>query len=348
MNKNSLYSLIRYTILIIIIVVIITLFNTKNNQIDHFTLNKVESNDTIIPKQIWAYWNDNIIPPIINKCINNWKNMNPDHKIVIITPNNINKLIKEDDISSFDFASLTPQRQSDWIRLYVLHKYGGIWIDSSTILTNSFKWLHNKNSTAFGYYIKKFTTNQNYPVIESWFIASTSTNEFINLWFKEFDYACKKFNNDGNAYLMELKQLYGPDKYNELVHNIESPDYLTIHMAAQKIMQINNIKPFIEKEFSEYHKNVINGLKNKHLSETLEIKNSDGLRSPKYDHETSMSPEAITKDKPYVVVDPMVELNKKYPTKERIFIMIIYIDNLNTKILTFLFLLHFTSLFLFS
>mgnify|MGYP003333737374 CR=1 FL=1 len=245
MNKNSLYSLIRYTILIIIIVVIITLFNTKNNQIDHFTLNKVESNDTIIPKQIWAYWNDNIIPPIINKCINNWKNMNPDHKIVIITPNNINKLIKEDDISSFDFASLTPQRQSDWIRLYILHKYGGIWIDSSTILTNSFKWLHNKNSTAFGYYIKKFTTNQNYPVIESWFIASTSTNEFINLWFKEFDYACKKFNNDGNAYLMELKQLYGPDKYNELVHNIESPDYLTIHMAAQKIMQINNIKPYM-------------------------------------------------------------------------------------------------------
>ena len=72
MNKNSLYSLIRYTILIIIIVVIITLFNTKNNQIDHFTLNKVESNDTIIPKQIWAYWNDNIIPPIINKCINRW------------------------------------------------------------------------------------------------------------------------------------------------------------------------------------------------------------------------------------------------------------------------------------
>ena len=66
------------------------------------------------------------------------------------------------DISSVNFASLTPQRQSDWIRLYVLHKYGGIWIDSSTILTDSFKWLHNKNSTAFGYYIKKFTTNQNY------------------------------------------------------------------------------------------------------------------------------------------------------------------------------------------
>jgi GR25 family glycosyltransferase involved in LPS biosynthesis len=201
---------------------------------------KSENFDTsvkkFIPKIIWTYWNDDTLPEIIDKCVNNWKHFNPDHKVVVVKQSNINKYVNK--IPHF-FYNLSPQRQADWIRLFLLKEHGGIWMDSSTMLTESFNWLHEKNVNEYGFYIHGFTSNEKYPVIENWFIASNKTN-FIQKWFEEFDNVCKKYGNDGDAYLKELNVKNNP----ELLQKILYPSYLTMHVCAQKIMQIDGIKPY--------------------------------------------------------------------------------------------------------
>jgi hypothetical protein len=170
--------------------------------------------------------------------------MNPDHKITLVKPSNFSNYITTSALPT-NFDNLTPQRQADWIRLYLLYKYGGFWIDTSTILTKSLEWIHSKNVSAFGFYLKGFTTIPMYPVIESWFIAAVPHHPFIIAWFNEFDRICRIHGNDGNAYIDELKSEYGDDVYKKLCQDIIIPDYLTIHLAAQKVMQIGNIKPYV-------------------------------------------------------------------------------------------------------
>ena len=47
--------------------------------------------DSIIPKQIWTYWNSDELTPVVTKCINSWKKHNPDYEVKIVTPTNLNQ-----------------------------------------------------------------------------------------------------------------------------------------------------------------------------------------------------------------------------------------------------------------
>lgn len=42
------------------------------------------TNNNIIPKKIWTYWNDDKMPELIIKCIDTWKNENKDYEITIL------------------------------------------------------------------------------------------------------------------------------------------------------------------------------------------------------------------------------------------------------------------------
>jgi hypothetical protein len=78
---------------------------------------------------------------------------------------------------------------------------------------------------------------------------------------------------------------------------------------------IDEISKHVEETFDTYHKNLIATQNTLVKNELFEVRASDGLRSIKFDNETELSALEINQEKPYVVVDPMVELRKKYPAK---------------------------------
>lgn len=118
------------------------------------------------------------------------------------------------------------------IRLLLLQKYGGIWVDASIFLTESLDWIlklqKDKNIDIVCYYLRGFTTDQKFPVLENWFIASTPNNEFLNLWLMDFVFYLY---NDYKIYMKTVEAL------NIDTQNISMPSYLTMHVSAQKIMQ---------------------------------------------------------------------------------------------------------------
>ena len=194
-----------------------------------FTSHEYYTDYDPFPKIIWTYWIEEDIPPLVSKCIETWKIHNPTYKINILSRKNINQYI------SIDITKLprndSPARESDFVRLNILSKYGGFWIDASSICRKSFDWIQERslNKEFFGYYISNFTTDDRYPVIESWFFACKKNSKFVKLWSDEF----MKLNNFDSVddYVNNIK-------IDTDIQNISSPDYLAIHIAIQRVLQI--------------------------------------------------------------------------------------------------------------
>lgn len=82
-----------------------------------------------IPKKIHYCWfGKKTLPPLAQKCIASWKKYLPDYEIILWNEKNfdinINQYVKEAYLSQ-KFAFVT-----DYVRLYALYNYGGIYMDT--------------------------------------------------------------------------------------------------------------------------------------------------------------------------------------------------------------------------
>ena len=186
--------------------------------------------ETEIPKVIWSYWDDPKPPVLIKKCQENWKKYAPEYQI---------NLLSKDTLKNWSsppewFYKLDHKRQSDWLRLDLVNRNGGVWMDASVILTEPLsKWL--PNTGVFMFHQDGMTSNKKSPVFESWFIASSPGHPFIREYFKDFNSICEKYGNDGKAYY----EKYNSVEQVKLRQNIGIPEYLTIYLSAQKLMQVD-------------------------------------------------------------------------------------------------------------
>ncbi|WP_349535762.1 capsular polysaccharide synthesis protein [Leuconostoc mesenteroides] len=117
----------------------------------------IEQNKNIV----WVmWWQIDSIPVLISKNIERLKN-NDAYETIVINKSNISNyldipeaILKEVQNSNISFASF-----SDFIRMSLLYKYGGIWIDSTVLVANDhWEYLLNKefitiksSNTQFGH-----------------------------------------------------------------------------------------------------------------------------------------------------------------------------------------------------
>lgn len=187
-----------------------------------------DESPTLIPRKIWTYWNSDSLPPIIEKCIGQWKKHCTNYKITILSPSNLKEYIHEDILSLP--MSTTPQRTSDFVRIHVLEKHGGIWADASLLLTESLDWIHEFNTDIVVYSIDNIINKKKYPVLENWFIACIPHCDFIQKWKTEFMNINKFISPE--LYLNDVKSR-GTD-----LNSIFCTPYLSMHVAAQYVLQI--------------------------------------------------------------------------------------------------------------
>lgn len=185
-----------------------------------------------IPKIIWTYWDDlNTLPSVVKMCMKGWRKYNPDFQIILLTKENYKKYVniptKATNHSNFND---NPTRFADLVRLWTLAQHGGVWIDSSIILKRPLEeWIFPKSTEFSGFYIDSFTKNKKYPVIENWFFGCGKESSFMKLWRDEFTQLSNYNNVD--EYLESRKKL-GVD-----FQGISIPNYLAMHISAQKVLQ---------------------------------------------------------------------------------------------------------------
>lgn len=216
-------TLILILVVIILLVCVIGILCTHSNIFETFS-NKQ------FPKVIYTYWDDDNIPEFVHKCMNTWRQFNPDYKINILNDKILNESF------NLEFKSSTPARKSDYARLAVLARNGGFWLDASTICTQSLDWINNiQQETScefFGFNAPYFNTNTEIPVIESWFLASIPKSKFMNDWYKEF-LNVSTYTEDSDY--VEAKKAQGID-----LQNLGGMlPYLNIHLSCITIQQKN-------------------------------------------------------------------------------------------------------------
>lgn len=186
-----------------------------------------------IPPIIWAYWNSPQRPLLVQRCLENWHRYNPDYQIRVLDDSSLVHFVGDLPPS---WPRLSVQQRSDWLRLELLRSHGGIWMDASTILTRSLDWVLQEQQRSqcdlVGFYIQRFTALPAYPVVENWFMAAPPGSAFIADLQAEF---ITQVLEPGSAeYLASLKR-HG--LYDAVVQRIESPEYLSMHVAIQRVLQ---------------------------------------------------------------------------------------------------------------
>ena len=106
-------------------------------------------------------------PDIIKKCVDSWKYYNPNYIINLIDNNNINNYIHLEDYIDMSKKDINYTALSDIIRIILLSKYGGLWVDATTFCNKPLdEWLHDYIKNGFFAFDKPSSDK----LISSWFI----------------------------------------------------------------------------------------------------------------------------------------------------------------------------------
>ena len=119
------------TISIIILVLLLYVYSHQ------FTILKNIEPEVKGKKLIFTFWEPHEkIPGYLILCIKTWKKFLPDYEIKILDYKRVIDYLGETLFSKIVCKDLTLPIQVDAIRVALLKKFGGIWMDADTIVLN--------------------------------------------------------------------------------------------------------------------------------------------------------------------------------------------------------------------
>jgi len=144
----------------------------------------------VIPKHLFTFWwplDD--IPDYVAACLATFHRLNPTWSIHVLYPNvhgvepppfqNLNA--DNDD----NWVSL--QHTSEWYRAAALARYGGVWMDPTSIMLRPIESWVDMSSTA----VQGWSFTDQAETMEPWALAAPANSEFMRLWMAEFRLAYK-------------------------------------------------------------------------------------------------------------------------------------------------------------
>lgn len=157
-------------------------------------------------------------------------------------------------------ASSEPVVQSDILRLALLRKYGGVWMDPSILVTRDlvqtslFNNFQKNDIEVAGYFVESHVSskfsNKAFG-LDNWFIMAKKNSEVIKKWEETFWEYWRKMNKDTSIYQHPDYQSEDP----ALLSNLENPNYLNQHAAWRKFLYNNrNLAKKVYVESAEFGK----------------------------------------------------------------------------------------------
>jgi hypothetical protein len=128
-----------YLIILLILLFIIYLCRKKfKNTIENF------SNDYILPKTVYAFWDNYQENKIIQAHMDNWNKKLKGWKIIMIDKNNIHNYVEQEFIKKYASGTIESTRFSDFLRIHLLKNNGGCWLDASILISDG-EFLNDKS-----------------------------------------------------------------------------------------------------------------------------------------------------------------------------------------------------------
>ena len=133
---------------------------------------------------VWFCWLQGIeqAPPIVKACFASLKQHLTDREIKIVTENNWREFVElpEHIVRRWEKKQIPPALFTDLLRLQLLIKHGGTWIDSTVLCTGT---EHAKEFFDSDLFLFQFRPPESSPAsfegISNWFINSCTNNKLL-------------------------------------------------------------------------------------------------------------------------------------------------------------------------
>lgn len=141
---------------------------------------KQRSTKNKIPKKLFMYWHqgwDNA-PDFVKRCSATWQRHNPTWDINLLDAATIGEKVKLP--AALKTLDLPLPALSDVIRIYLLKKYGGVWVDATLWCTRPLDdWIETVcDRSGFFAYDKPGADRP----VSSWFLAASADCRIVDLW----------------------------------------------------------------------------------------------------------------------------------------------------------------------
>lgn len=210
-------------------------------------------------KKIWICWFQGIekAPELVKACYNSVvKNYN-DKQIIVLTEENYKQYvdIPEYILKKWEKGYITFAHFSDILRIELLSKYGGLWLDSTIFTTKKSDLVFNDNIELFVFKQVDLDRKNSLTVVASnWLIYANKDNNIINLTKKLLYQYWKDYNHAINYNIFHIFFKFATEVYKD---------------EWDKVPTFNNISPHIlqfelNDDFEEVRFNQIRGMSDFH------------------------------------------------------------------------------------
>jgi len=193
-------------------------------------------------RRIWAYWDKGALSPFSQLCMLTWKKKNPGWDIELLSKDTWREYVPPSDLPN-RFEELPPRLASDCLRLALLARYGGVWMDVSILLTkplDSWCWNKMKPDSAFVFHHSAYDV-QPRDFVESWFLAANSPHQrFFLLWRDRLRELLHDQTSATNlAATHPLYKKVNTESFDRLQKDFQAPfdfkEYLSIHAMYKSL-----------------------------------------------------------------------------------------------------------------
>lgn len=88
---------------------------------------------------VWVCWFQGLehAPKLVQVCVDSIRKNHPNRKVVVLTDENISEYVSVPEyiLSKYQQGCMTRTHYSDIVRLLLLSQYGGVWMDSTILMT---------------------------------------------------------------------------------------------------------------------------------------------------------------------------------------------------------------------
>lgn len=214
--------------------------------------------DSFFPKIIWWCWFQGYdqAPPLVKACFNSLKRNFPEYKINIITLKNVKNYIDIPEYISkkFEDRTISYAHFSDIVRVFLLAKYGGVWVDSTVYCSNS-NIIPIIENTDFFVYQNGLLGNDQDIKISSWFMSAKKNSIFVTEVKQLLEEYWKKHSYLESYFLVHLFFTLVSEKYPEEWKKIPAFNNVSPHMMARELNDKFSQKRYEQlNSFSSMHK----------------------------------------------------------------------------------------------
>lgn len=156
-------------------------------EIETFQSDFIDDKQHVTSNKVWVCWFQGLdnAPDLVKRCYESLKQNLTDREIILITIDNMCDYVKfpEFILEKWRAGKITHTHMTDLLRLELLIKYGGMWIDATVLCTSRRENIPDYffNSDLFFYQTLKPGRDGQAQPVSSWLISAKTNNKILEM-----------------------------------------------------------------------------------------------------------------------------------------------------------------------